>query len=132
MGRVAPLAEESAGGVTLGPVAFDAKGGSSRVTGTTDTFCGEVIESSAGGSMGSGLEVLVAAANRSAMSWSVLKTSAVWGDRLEAERLGRTGVGGVGGSRLRILKGSRTTKCDSSSRSSKLINRGRMYHATAG
>ncbi len=82
MGRFAPLAEESAGGATRGPDAFDAKGGGSRVSGATDTFCGEVIESAAGGSTGSGLDVLVTAANCSAMSCRVLKTSAIWGSRV--------------------------------------------------
>ena len=95
MGRFAPLAEESAERATRRPDAFDAKAGGSRVSQATDTFCGEVIESAAGGSTGSGLEMLVAAANCSAMSCSVLKTPAFWGSRLGAERLGRTGVGRV-------------------------------------
>ena len=130
--RFAPLAEESAGRATRGPDAFDAKGGGSRVSGATDTFCGAVIQSAEGGSTGSGLEVLVAAANCSAMSCIVLKTSAVGTSRVGAERLWKTGVGGVGGSRLRILQGSWTTRCDSSRRPAKLIGRARMYRATAG
>ena len=132
MGRFSPLAEESGGRAARGPDAFDAKGGGNRVSGATNTFCGEVIESAAGGSTVSGLEAPVAAANCSAMSCSVLKTSAVGGSRVGAERLGRTGVGGIGGSRLRILKGSQTKRCDNSRRSSKLTGRGRVYRATAG
>ena len=132
MERFAPLAEKSAGIAEPGPDVVDAKGGGSRVSGATDKFWGEVIKSAAGGSTVSGLETVVAAANCSAMSCSVLKTSAVWGSRVGAERLERTGVGGVGGSRLRILKGSQTKRCDSSRRSSKLTVRGRVYRATAG
>ena len=132
MGRFAPLAEESARRAARGPDAFDAKGGGSRVSGATDTFWGDVIESVAGGFTVSGLEAPVAPANCSAMSCSVLKTSAVGGSRVGVERLGRTGVGGVGGSRLKILKRSRTTRCDSSRRSSKLTGGGRVYRATAG
>ena len=56
MGRLAPLAKESAGRAARGPDAVDAEGRGSRVSGAADTFCGEVIESAAGGSTVSGLE----------------------------------------------------------------------------
>ena len=114
-GRFSLLAEESTGREAPGQDAVDAKGGNSRVSEANYTFWGEVIESAAGGSTVSGLEAPVAAANCCAMSCSV----------------GRTGVGGRSSYRLRILKESRTTSCDSPKRSSKLNSRCRVYRATA-
>ena len=67
MGQFAPSAKESAGRAARGPDAFDAKNGGSRVSGTTDTFWEEVIESAAGGSTVSSLEAPVTAANCSAV-----------------------------------------------------------------
>ena len=88
MGRFEPVAENDARETD----AVDVKGGVSIVSEANDTLGREVCDTGVNGSASSGFEEADAAENFSAIICRVLKTSAGWGKRAGAERLGNARV----------------------------------------
>ena len=91
IGRFVPVAKNDASKTD----AVDVKGGGSRDSEAHDRLGREVCGTATGGSASSGLEEADAAENFSPMICRVLKTSAGWGKRAGAERLGNARVWGA-------------------------------------